>query len=350
MDVDIRKKVITGIFIIAGLALFLVATFIIGSKTNMFKSTFELNTVFQNVAGIKEGNTVTFAGINVGTVDMVNIETLNKVVVMMTIDSKMKKFIRKDSKVSITSEGLVGNKVVSISAGNDKTPPVESGDYLESVKPIGVEDIIKDLKSTTENVNQLTKSLSNIVDSVSNGQGTIGQLINNESLFNSVDSTFRSFASSTQKVDVILAKVSQTVDQVTANFNNLSKGVNDITDNIAMVTQKINSSQSLVGTLLTDTVFANNLKDIVKNSNAATARLEDGAFSFAQNMEALKHNFLFKGYFEDIGYWDKADVEKQMNDIEVQIKNRIKELNEKKLQLKQIQNQLDSLTKKPAIK
>lgn len=347
MDVDIRKKIITGIFIIAGLVLFLVATFIIGSKTNLFKSTFELNTIFQNVAGIKEGNTVTFAGINVGTVDMVKIETPNKVVVMMTIDSKMKGFIRKDSKVAITSEGLVGNKVVSISSGNDNAAPVENGDYLESVKPIGVEDIIKDLKATTENVNRLTGSLSNIVDSVSNGQGTIGQLINNESLFNSVDSTFKSFATSTQKVDAILSKVSQTVDQVTANFNDLSKGVNDITENIAMVTQKINSSQSLVGTLLTDTVFANNLKDIVKNSNEATAKLEDGAFSFAQNMEALKHNFLFKGYFEDIGYWEKSDVDKKISDIELLIRKRIKELNEKKLQLKQLENQIDSLSGKP---
>lgn len=346
MDVDIRKKIITGVFIIAGLALFLVATFIIGSKTNMFKSTFELNTIFENVGGIKVGNVVTFAGINVGTVDMVSIETPTKVVVSMTIESKMKEFIRKDSKVAITSEGLVGNKVVSISAGADNAPKVENGDFLPSVKPVGVEDIIKDLKSTTENVNGLTKSLSNIVDSVSNGKGTIGQLINNESLFRSVDSTFRTFASSTEKVDAILNKVSVAVDKLSGNFDQLTQTVSVITANVADVTAKINSSQSLVGTLLTDTTFANNLKMIVKNSNDATAKLEDGAFSFAQNMEALKHNFLFKGYFEDIGYWEKSDVDKKINDIEDQIRKRIQELNEKKLQLRQIQNQLDSLNKK----
>jgi phospholipid/cholesterol/gamma-HCH transport system substrate-binding protein len=346
MDVDIRKKIITGVFIIAGLALFLVATFIIGSKTNLFKSTFELNTIFENVGGIKVGNVVTFAGINVGTVDMVSIETPTKVVVSMTIESKIKEFIRKDSKVAITSEGLVGNKVVSISAGADNAPHVENGDFLPSVKPIGVEDIIKDLKSTTENVNGLTKSLSNIVDSVSNGKGTIGQLINNESLFRSVDSTFRTFASSTEKVDAILNKVSTAIDKLSGNFDQLTQTVNVITDNVADVTAKINSSQSLVGTLLTDTTFANNLKMIVKNSNDATAKLEDGAFSFAQNMEALKHNFLFKGYFEDIGYWEKSDVDKKINDIEEQIRKRIQELNEKKLQLRQIQNQLDSLNKK----
>lgn len=346
MDVDIRKKIITGVFIIAGLALFLVATFIIGSKTNMFKSTFELNTIFENVGGIKVGNVVTFAGINVGTVDMVSIETPTKVVVSMTIESKMKEFIRKDSKVAITSEGLVGNKVVSISAGADNAPKVENGDFLPSVKPVGVEDIIKDLKSTTENVNGLTKSLSNIVDSVSNGKGTIGQLINNESLFRNVDSTFRTFASSTEKVDAILNKVSIAVDKLSGNFDQLTQTVSVITANVADVTAKINSSQSLVGTLLTDTTFANNLKMIVKNSNDATAKLEDGAFSFAQNMEALKHNFLFKGYFEDIGYWEKSDVDKKINDIEDQIRKRIQELNEKKLQLRQIQNQLDSLNKK----
>jgi len=347
MDVDIRKKAITGLFILGGLALFVVATFIIGSKTNLFGSTFELVTVFENVGGIKVGNTVTYAGISVGTVDEVSIETPTRVIVRMTIESKVKKFIKKDSKVAITSEGLVGNKVVSISSGTDGSPTVESGDMLPSVKPVGVEDIIKDLKATTENVNKLTKDLSNVVDSVSNGKGTIGQLINNESLFNSVDSTFRSFATSTQKVDFILAKVSTTVDQVSANFNQLSVGVRDITDNIAVVTQKLNSSQSLVGTLLTDTVFANNLKGIIKNSNEATAKLEDGAFSFAQNMEALKHNFLFKGYFEDLGYWEKSDVDKKINDIEEQIRKRIRELNEKKLQLKQLEQQIDSLSTKP---
>jgi len=350
MDVDIRKKVITGIFILGGLALFVVATFIIGSKTNLFGSTFELYTVFENVGGIKEGNTVTYAGIAVGTVDVVRIETPTRVIIMMTIDSKVKQFIKKDSKVAITSEGLVGNKVVSITSGSEGSPIVDGGETLESVKPIGVEDIIKDLKATTENVNKLTKDLADVVDSVSNGKGTIGQLINNESLFNSVDSTFRSFATSTQKVDYILAKVSNTVDQVTANFNQLSVGVNDITDNIAMITNKINSSQSLVGTLLTDTVFANNLKGIVRNSNEATARLEDGAMSFAQNMEALKHNFLFKGYFDDLGYWESSDVDKKINDVEEQIRKRIRELNEKKLQLKQLEQQIDSLSRKPSNK
>ncbi|MBS1515557.1 MAG: MCE family protein [Bacteroidetes bacterium] len=343
MDVDLRKKVITGVFIVTGITLFIIASFIIGSKTNMFRSTFELGTVFENVGGIKEGNTVTYAGINVGTVDKVKIESPVKVLVTMTIDSKVQQFIKKDSKVSITSEGLVGNKVVSISSGNTNTPSVQSGDVLESVKPVGVEDIIKELKSTGENVNKLTKDLSNIVDSISHGKGTIGQLVNNESLFRSVDSTFRGFASSTQKVDIILAQVSGAVDKFSRNFDGLSNGVSAITQNIGEISAKINSSQSLVGTLLTDTVFANNLKQIVKNTNETTAKLEDGAFSFAQNMEALKHNFLFKGYFEDIGYWEKSDVDKKINAIEEQIRNRIKELNEKKLQLKQIQNQLDSL-------
>ncbi|MBX7046317.1 MAG: MlaD family protein [Ignavibacteria bacterium] len=343
MDVGLRKKVITGVFIVTGITLFIIASFIIGSKTNMFRSTFELGTVFENVGGIKEGNTVTYAGINVGTVDKVKIESPVKVLVTMTIDSKVQQFIKKDSKVSITSEGLVGNKVVSISSGNTNTPSVQSGDVLESVKPVGVEDIIKELKSTGENVNKLTKDLSNIVDSISHGKGTIGQLVNNESLFRSVDSTFRGFASSTQKVDIILAQVSGAVDKFSRNFDGLSNGVSAITQNIGEISAKINSSQSLVGTLLTDTVFANNLKQIVKNTNETTAKLEDGAFSFAQNMEALKHNFLFKGYFEDIGYWEKSDVDKKINAIEEQIRNRIKELNEKKLQLKQIQNQLDSL-------
>ena len=67
-----------------------------------------------------------------------------------------------------------------------------------------------------------------------------------------------------------------------------------------------------MGTLLTDTAFANNIKQALEHINIASKNLEDGAFGFNQNMEALKHNFFFKGYFEDLGYWDRPDFEKKV--------------------------------------
>jgi phospholipid/cholesterol/gamma-HCH transport system substrate-binding protein len=102
----------------------------------------------------------------------------------------------------------------------------------------------------------------------------------------------------------------------------------------------MNSSESIIGTLLTDTVFANNLKEMIYNANKTTSNLEQGSFSFAQNMEALKHNFLFKGYFEDIGYWDKSDFEKSTDKKQLQLKLKEQELNDKEKQLKELEKKL----------
>ena len=106
----------------------------------------------------------------------------------------------------------------------------------------------------------------------------------------------------------------------------MSSNLLEITNNFTEVSEKINSSQSLVGTLLTDTLFANNLKEVIEYANKTTQNLERGAFGFYQNMEALKHNFLFKGYFEDLGYWDKVDVEKKLEEKQNQMKQKEAEL------------------------
>jgi phospholipid/cholesterol/gamma-HCH transport system substrate-binding protein len=102
----------------------------------------------------------------------------------------------------------------------------------------------------------------------------------------------------------------------------------------------MNSSESIVGTLLTDTSFANNLKSLMLNANLTTKNLETGSSSFAQNMEALKHNFLFKGYFEDIGYWDKTDWEKNIDKKMLELRVREQELLKKEKELKDLQEKI----------
>jgi phospholipid/cholesterol/gamma-HCH transport system substrate-binding protein len=111
-------------------------------------------------------------------------------------------------------------------------------------------------------------------------------------------------------VNYVLRNVSTSVDVITTEVIPMTEKIRMITQDISEITEKLNSSESVVGTLLTDSNFANNLKSLMRNADLTTANLEQGSFSFSQNMEALKHNFLFKGYFEDIGYWDKSDYEK----------------------------------------
>lgn len=337
------KYIKLGIFIVAGLALFVVALFYIGSKENLFTKTFNVYSIFPNVSGLTQGNSVQFAGINVGTVQSIEIIATDKVKVNMNIVSDVKKFIKKDSEATINSDGLVGNKVLAITSGSVNSLSIEDGDSLHSVTPISIGDIVKNLNESTKGAEQISKDLAEIVSKVNNGEGTLGKLINNSAIFNSLDSLMNSFSGSSANINKILAQASTSIEIVTNDIKDLQGSIDTITRNIAGITTKMNSSQSLIGTLLTDTVFANNIKGVLSNTNQTTANLELASFSFYQNMEALKHNFLFKGYFEDLGYWDKTGFEKTMQTRETRILNKENELNSRETRLRDFQLKLDSL-------
>lgn len=343
MDQKKSKYIKLGIFVVAGLALFVFALFYIGSKENLFSKTFDIYAIFDNVSGLSQGSSIQFAGISVGSVQSIDIIASDKVKVNMSIVKDVQKFIKKDSEASIVSDGLVGNKVLTISPGTVDFPMVENGDSIHSVKPITIGDIVNNLNESTKEVNELVAGISDIIDKVNTGDGTLGKLVNNSDLYDNLDSLMNSFGSSTENINKILSNASVAVDLITQDIFKLQGSVDSIIINISDITRKMNSSQSLVGTLLTDTVFANNIKAVMENANQTTANLELGSFSFYQNMEALKHNFLFKGYFEDLGYWDKTKFEKTVQSKETEILNKEHELDLKELKLMRLKNQLDSL-------
>ncbi|HRJ99151.1 MAG TPA: MlaD family protein [Ignavibacteria bacterium] len=343
MGIDKTKYIKLGIFIITGIVLFILALFYIGGKENLFTKTFNVYSIFSDVNGLTKGNSVQYAGISVGTVESIEIISIDKIRVNMNLNMNVQKFIKKDSKAEINSDGLVGNKIVSITAGSEFSQMIINGDSLQSIKPVTVKDIFNNLNESTLQAQVISKELSDIMIKINRGEGTLGQFVNNTSIYDNIDSLMGSFVTSTAQINNILLQASNTINFVSDDLKNLGGSIDHISKNIEDITAKINSSQSLIGTLLTDTVFANNIKGVIRNTNATTANLEMGSFSFYQNMEALKHNFLFKGYFEDLGYWDKSKEEKNYISREERILNKENELNQRELKLREFQLKLDSL-------
>ncbi len=340
MEPNKSKKIGVALFILLGFILLTVAIFVIGSKENLFTPTFQLKSYFESVSGLKSGSSVRLNGITIGKVEAIDIDATNRVLVIMTIEKSKQEFIKKDSKATVSSEGLVGNKVIEIVSGTPGSLNVENNDDIESLKPVGVQDIIDGLKESSDNASLITKDLSEITGKVNSGHGTLGQLVNNDTLYRSADLTLRSFSSSSGHFNDILVKVDQMVHNVSGNIENTSVQLDRISTDIAEIIRKINSNESVVGTLLTDTAFANNIKEVMQNANSTTSNLELASFSFAQNMEALKHNFLFKGYFEDIGYWDKTDWEKNMDKKALELRIKEQELLKKEKELKELEKKV----------
>ena len=195
-------KIRLGIFIASGLAIFLLAIFIIGNQKNLFNPVITIKAKFQNVSGLEVGNNVRFSGITIGTVDNIAIINDSTVQVELLIKKEVQAFIKKDSEVGIGSSGIIGDRLVIISQGGTTTPKVENGDELASNEPVETDAIMSSLNIASFNAAIVSEQLAEILIKVNHGDGALGQLIQ--------DSTF-----------------ARNLEQAIINLRNSSQGLNE---------------------------------------------------------------------------------------------------------------------------
>jgi phospholipid/cholesterol/gamma-HCH transport system substrate-binding protein len=196
-----KFKISLGIFVTVGLGLFVLAIFVIGKQKNLFDPVFTLNARFNNVSGLQVGNTVRFSGINVGTVDNIAIVNDTTVQVSMLIKQDVQKFIKTDSEAGIGSEGLIGDRILTISNGGVSAKSVRDGQLLASNEPVETDAIMQSLEITAGNAALMSEDLSEIVNKINSGNGTLGRLINDEKIANNLDATIGNLKTSSKKLD-----------------------------------------------------------------------------------------------------------------------------------------------------
>lgn len=183
------NKIKLGIFVTFGIVLFLIGIYYIGETKKMFSTTYRLTALFKNVDGLQVGNNIRFAGINVGTVENIEIISDSTVKVDMILDIKTQQFIKKDAKAIIGSDGLMGNKIMNVSPGTAKYAMVENNDLIGTKIPISLDDMLLKLKNTTDNAEIITGDLAAIIGNISSGKGTIGKLFMDTVFADNLDKT-----------------------------------------------------------------------------------------------------------------------------------------------------------------
>ena len=202
MDTHTSKfKVRLGLFVVGGLALFVLAIFIIGKQKNLFNPVFKLTTTFYNVSGLQVGNNIRFSGITVGTVDNIIIINDSTVKVDMMIRKEVHQFVKSDSQVAIGSEGLIGDRLLIISQGSFDAPLAREGEQLESVEPVETDAIMSSLKVTAENAEVITQELAEIMMKINSGDGTLGRLIQDTTIARNIDQTIINLKKSSKGLD-----------------------------------------------------------------------------------------------------------------------------------------------------
>jgi phospholipid/cholesterol/gamma-HCH transport system substrate-binding protein len=305
-----------GIFVLAGLLFLVLLLYMIGKNSNLFGKTYVLKARFENVQGLVAGNNVRFSGIETGTVKKIRILSDTVIEVSMIIDKDMQSIIRKNAIVSIGTDGLVGNKVVNIVPSRHPADLAENGDVLATKKAVDTEEMLQtlsitnndvaliaaDLKATiqrvktsnalwtllndesipqqlrlaavnirtaTEKAGAMAGDLETIVADVKNGKGSLGAIL-----------TDTSFATNLEEAVSKIKQVGEQADLLVGQVNTMVTGLQ----------HDLDSGQGVVQTLLKDSSLSKKLQSSLES-------IQKGTDGFNQNMEALKHNFLLRGYF-----------------------------------------------------
>jgi phospholipid/cholesterol/gamma-HCH transport system substrate-binding protein len=217
------QKVKIGLFTFSGILVLVLAIFLLGKQKSLFNSTIDVYGMFNNVNGLQVGNNVRFAGINVGVVDNIQIITDSTIRVDLTLNDNVIKFIKKDSKMSIGSDGLMGDKLVVIAPGGvTSTQQVQSGDQLTAVNPFDIDRIIKKLTGIADNAGNLIQNLSEITGKVNSGKGSLGRLLNNDKIANDLDATVQQAQNTMKNVHKTTTTLNE--DLTAAQHNILLKG------------------------------------------------------------------------------------------------------------------------------
>ncbi len=187
-----------GMFVTVGLLLFIIAIYFIGKQKNLFGSTFHITSKFKTVSGLEVGNNVRFSGINIGTVEEIRLINDSSVVVSMVIKDEVREFIKTDARASIGSDGLMGDKVLTITPGEKSTKIIEDNGAIASINGIEMNDIMKSVKKSVDNVGVISEELAIFSHSMNNGNGALARLVRDDKMANSVSNTLSNLETGTK--------------------------------------------------------------------------------------------------------------------------------------------------------
>lgn len=313
MNQENKRSVLVGLFVLIGIVILVLGIMTLGGQQKKFVKAIHVKAVFDDVGGLQPGNNIWFSGVKIGTVRKINFFGDSQVEVEMNVEEKVVEFIRKNSKATISSDGLIGNKIIVIYGGTTDYPPVEEGDRLEAIMPLDTDQMMETLQVNNQNLVDITNDLKVLTSKIAAGEGIVGAVLTDSVLA----VNFRTILSNLERASVNSNKMIADLNSFTGKLNKKGTLMNDLvtdtsivpdlkatieslkvtsattqalTKEFAGITDKLNSKDNSLGMLLNDPEFAKSLKSTLENADSASYNLNKG-------MEALEYTWPFnKGF------------------------------------------------------
>ena len=284
--------------------------FLMSGTGGLFSRKIILRTYFDNANGLRVGAPVRLAGVDIGNVTNIEVvqdasKRLTPVEVTMKVNTAFGFNLRKDSLTLLSTAGVLGETYIDIDSSQSKAPQARNGDVLPSRDVPDFSDMVRSGQSTLQNMDALLKRLDRIVAFVESGQGSVGMLIYDPTLYNRLNSTVNEFQGLVNQVaqgkgtlgklfsdEELYQKVNGTVDRLNAVIDDLNAGkgsagkflkdpalynsANDTIANVKKLTDDINAGKGVIGKLTKDEEFARKLQETMNKLADITSRLEAG--------------------------------------------------------------------------
>lgn len=316
-----------GVFVTVGIVLFGAVLFLIGNQHQAFRRHVDFYTTFINVDGIAKGSKVKVHGMDAGTVEKIDIPSnpAEPFRLELHVDEQLHGLIREDSIVTIGTEGIVGDKFLLVEDGTANSAVAANGSTLRSKEPFEMSKLLEQAQGIMLNANSTmndvrthldlaldsaTSTIHNadgLVGDIRHGKGTAGMLLEDKATAADVRDTIKNAESTSGRMDQSVAKVDGILSEV--QHRELVGKMDQTLVNTRSTTRQLNEMTGQVKTTL-DQAFAEdqygqvagqNLRQSLSNINVATGNLAD-------DTEALKHQFLLKGFFKHRGYYNLNDI------------------------------------------
>ncbi len=337
-----------GVLIASASILFMVALFLIGDRTFLFSDTFEVNSRFNQVAGLQNGAPVQFQGINVGRVEAVQLPTApgEQIVVTMSISNRASHLIRQNTNANIKSDGLVGEQIIVLVNPVDIAEPAEPGDFIPGEDPFDLFEITDRALSSVLTFEQAALTFESILLDIQQGEGTLGRIVYDSTLYVEIVETMdesqtilNSLATSAQaNAEIVIdlaTEATRGVERILAKADSGNGTLARFLNDPSMYDQLLASADSLKE-------IAGDLRAVSQSAENAAFWGEMGAFRMAELMEAAKHNWLFRRYFEERGSIEAAPFEVR----ERAITESFRQITERERELLQWEQELEALQRR----
>ncbi len=327
MKITNAQKIKLGLFVIVTGILLILALYFIGKKQNIFGSTFYVSAIFDNVNGLKLGNNVRYSGINVGTVRRIEMINDSTICVDMALESEILRHMRTDAKAVVGSDGLVGSMVVNIFPGSRSAPFLQPGDTLSSIKKVSTSDMLSTLSVTNANAADLSAELLKITSSLNEGQGTLGRLLNDQEMGADLKETVKNLKKVSKDASSVVDDLKGVISgieleesllyvlindslaaaqfkSILVNLEESSVRINEVANNLNEVITEVKEGEGTFNHIMTDTTLVRDIDETVRN-------VKKGSELLNENLEAMRQNVLFRGYFKKLEKQEKKEQKKK---------------------------------------